>query len=65
MNAKPRIIPPDEIFPSMRHLRATRESKRCRQTIDLDGTTYRCGREHVDGIHEAFVEHRDGGAVRW
>lgn len=42
----------------------------CRRTIRLDGTVYYCNRkvrfdgEH-DGIHDAFREHGDGGAIRW
>lgn len=46
--------------------RATTDPKRqCRKTIRLDGREYRCGRDHVDGIHDAFQRHGDGGLVRW
>lgn len=46
--------------------RALFEADRCRARITLDGTTYRCGRAHVDGIHDAFATHPgDQGLVRW
>jgi hypothetical protein len=44
---------------------ADRPRLRCRNTIELDGMVYRCWREHVDGIHDAFATHDDGGLVRW
>lgn len=65
MDAKPRIIARDELYPSMRHSKAATARKQCRATIELDNAVYRCGREHVDGIHDAFTEHGDGGACRW
>ena len=39
--------------------------RQCRATINLDGCVYRCGRAHVDGIHDAFLKHADQGWVRW
>ena len=60
-----RIIAREELFPSMRHRIAPRMISCCEATIVLDGTRYRCLRDHVDGIHDAFREHGDGGAVRW
>ena len=67
MNAARRIIEPDDLPPSMRRERADadRPRERCHGTIELDGMVYRCWREHVDGIHDAFATHRDGGLVRW
>jgi hypothetical protein len=60
-----RVIPRADLFPSMKHESAPNQFVRCHATIDLDRNTYRCGRQHVDGIHDAFTEHGDGGAVRW
>jgi hypothetical protein len=60
-----RIIPRDQITGSMVHERALDRRQQCHHTLELDGTVYRCGRAHVDGIHDAFREHGDGGAVRW
>lgn len=67
MIAARRIIARAELFPSMRREQVRDQRKQCHATIELDGSTYRCGRdrEHVDGIHDAFVEHGDGGSVRW
>lgn len=53
------------LWPSMFHERAASERVRCRATITLDRKTYRCGRQHVDGVHDAFDRHADGGEVRW
>lgn len=60
-----RSIARDELFENMRHPRAADERSRCHHTIVLDGIVYRCGRGHLDGIHDAFATHRDGGEVRW
>ena len=60
-----RIIPRDQLWPSMRHQPAVDRRSVCRQTIVLDGTEYHCQRAHVDGIHDAFMVHGDGGVVRW
>lgn len=74
MNAERRIIPRKELSPPMHRPRANEPGLQCHATIDLDGTTYRCGREVIgrartlryhEGIHDAFVEHGDQGAVRW
>lgn len=65
MTERRRIIPRDEVMPTMRHARALTSRDRCRARIELDGEVYRCGRAHVDGIHDAFEEHSDGGSVRW
>jgi hypothetical protein len=68
VKAARRIIPRDELFPFMRvepHDPDDPLAVRCHATIEIDGTVYRCGRGHVDGIHDAFVQHHDGGAVRW
>lgn len=78
MIGKPRVIPRDQLWPAMRHERSDpdRPSLRCRASIALNGKVYRCGRGtsgidafvgrgHHEGIHDAFVEHGDGGAVRW
>lgn len=61
---------------SMLHPKSRDPRRTCSSTIVLDGKRYRCGREtfgpdvarglgHHDGIHDAFVVHGDGGAVRW
>jgi hypothetical protein len=72
-----RAIPRGEYRGSrLEHLRSTDPRVTCRATITLDGTTYRCGRVTVgpdaqrglgyhEGIHDAFCEHHDLGAVRW
>jgi hypothetical protein len=60
-----RIIARDELYPSMRHPIAALTIRCCSATLVLDRTRYRCLRDHVDGIHDAFREHGDGGAVRW
>jgi hypothetical protein len=71
-----RIVPRIELFPAMHRAPASADARargrQCRATIRLDGTEYRCEREIVgtrggfhEGIHDAFVEHGDGGAVRW
>jgi hypothetical protein len=65
MLGAPRIIPRTELWPSMRHEPAADPRLECSATIKLQGRRYRCGRQHVDGIHDAFTEHGDGGAVRW
>ena len=65
MNARPRIVERTSMPPSMRHERASHPRKQCRAIIELDGQPYRCGREHTDGIHDAFADHYDQGAVRW
>lgn len=65
MIARRRIIPRDEVAPAMRHEPAIDPRNRCHHKIALDGTEYRCGRQHVDGVHDAFVQHHDGGSVRW
>ena len=65
MNARPRIIDRTSMPPLLRHERAPHPRKQCRATIELDNAVYRCGREHVDGIHDAFADHTDEGAVRW
>jgi len=68
---EPRIIPRDQVTGALVRPRATDPRRTCRATIDLDGRTYRCGRETRstdrlhDGIHDAYAEHGDGGAVRW
>lgn len=56
-----------EVSHGMTHPMVTSEKLQCRATIVLDGKTYRCRRHvaHVDGIHDAFARHADGGAVRW
>lgn len=54
-----------DVPPDMRHERASHLSRQCHATITLDRATYRCGRDHVDGIHDAFTKHGDGGEVRW
>lgn len=59
------MIARTDIPARMRRERAQVDARRCKRTIKLDGKTYRCGREHVEGIHDAFAEHSDGGAVRW
>ena len=65
MDARRRIVPRSEMFATLLHKPTQNPALRCRATIVLDGKKYQCGREHVDGIHDAFVEHHDGGAVRW
>jgi len=72
----PRIISRDTLGPVIRVSRATEPQRTCRATIKLGGTVYRCGRETAgvdadrglgvhEGIHDAFCEHGDGGAIRW
>jgi len=75
----PRIIPRDALRGSrllVEQCAADRTRRRCHATIELHGTVYRCGRAthgidadrgrgHHDGIHDAFCEHADHGAVRW
>ncbi|MCA1833024.1 MAG: hypothetical protein ABR520_11180 [Mycobacteriales bacterium] len=65
MIARRRILARRELGPALQHASATTPGDQCPATIELDGTIYRCGRGHVDGIHDAFREHHDGGAVRW
>lgn len=60
---KRRIV--TDISPGLRAPAAQDPRRRCRSTIVLDGFTYRCGREHHDGIHDAFDRHADEGMVRW
>lgn len=76
---EPRIIPRDELRGSrllVERCDPDRPRHRCRATIELGGTTYRCARQtsgldadrglgHHEGIHDAFAEHGDGGSVRW
>lgn len=70
-----RIIPRDQFRGSrLEHERAAQPGEQCRRTITLDGCEYSCRRKVTsghgvdrrhDGIHDAFHEHSDSGAVRW
>lgn len=53
--------------PAQWHPQATFQDERCKATIVLDGTEYRCMRKkHDNGIHDGFCKHNhDGGLVRW
>lgn len=63
---KRRILPRDQLLPMMRCEHRLTTDPKCDATIVLDGTTYQCHRPlHIDGIHDAFADHSDGGAVRW
>jgi hypothetical protein len=70
--AAPRIIPRDELSGSAIECAPSKDPRRtCDRVIKLHGTRYSCLREtrttdrQHDGIHDAFVEHGDGGSVRW
>lgn len=66
-----RIIQRDLITGTLKATRAAPDTLCCGRTIRLDGQVYRCEREvrptdgQHDGIHDAFREHGDDGAVRW
>ena len=60
-----RIIPRGALGAAMHCDRSPSAKQQCRATIDLDATTYRCGRAEHSGIHDAFAVHSDEGEVRW
>lgn len=63
MNGERRILgerPPSSAFSA-----AIDPKRQCGREIMLDGTRYCCLRDHVSGIHDAFIRHTDGGIVRW